>query len=107
MLGWGHKTAPAVQPGIVPPRHPGGCGELQVGGIAPRPEIVPQLPDSSVMNAWRSVSPNWRRWPSASARPRPGLQEELRGKDWALAAKDERISELEAALEESRRAGKR
>jgi transposase len=35
------------------------------------------------------------------------LQEELRKKDRALVAKDERISELEAALEESHRAGKR
>lgn len=35
------------------------------------------------------------------------LQEELRKRDQALAAKDERIKELEAALEESRRAGKR
>jgi transposase len=35
------------------------------------------------------------------------LQEELRTKDRALVEKDERIRELEAALEESRRAGKR
>jgi transposase len=35
------------------------------------------------------------------------LQEELRKKDRALVAKDERIRELEAALEESHRAGKR
>ena len=35
------------------------------------------------------------------------LQEELRKKDRVLAAKDERIKELEAALEESHRAGKR
>lgn len=35
------------------------------------------------------------------------LQEELRAKDGALAAKDERIKELEAALQESHRAGKR
>ena len=35
------------------------------------------------------------------------LQEELRKKDRALVAKDERIRELEAALEESQRAGKR
>ena len=35
------------------------------------------------------------------------LQEELRKKDRALAAKDERIKELEAALEECHRAGKR
>ena len=35
------------------------------------------------------------------------LQEELRGKDEALAAANERIKELEAKLEESHRAGKR
>ena len=35
------------------------------------------------------------------------LQEELRKKDQALPAKDEAIKELEAALEESHRAGKR
>ena len=35
------------------------------------------------------------------------LQEELRKKDRALVAKDERIRELEAALQESHRAGKR
>ena len=35
------------------------------------------------------------------------LQEELRKKERVLAAKDERIKELEASLEESHRAGKR